>query len=108
MMMTVAETFENMQAYFNSSAAAGLNKTIQVDLSGDEGGKWAIKIANQMCELIPGGVDEPDLTLIMSDQNWLAIVERRLDPMNAFVTGKIKATGDLPLAMRVPNLFKWQ
>jgi putative sterol carrier protein len=106
--MTVAETFENMQTYFNPTAAAGLNKIIQVNLSGEEGGKWAIKIANQKCELLPGGVDKPDLTLTMSDQNWIAIVERRLDPMNGFVTGKIKAAGDMMLAMRIPNLFKWQ
>jgi putative sterol carrier protein len=53
-------------------------------------------------------VEKPDLTLSMSDENWLAVVERRLDPMNGFVTGKIKATGDMMLAMRIPNLFKWQ
>lgn len=106
--MTVAETFNNIQASFNSTAAAGLNKTIEVDLSGEEGGKWAIKIVNQTCEVIPGGVEKADLTLTMSDQNWLALVERRLDPMSAFVTGKIKATGDLPLAMRVSNFFKLQ
>jgi putative sterol carrier protein len=106
--MTIAETFESIPTKFNPSAAAGLNKIIQVNLSGDEGGKWAIKIVNQTCELIPGGVDKPDLTLAMSDQNWLALVERRLDPRTGFLTGKIKATGDLPLAMRIPNLFNWQ
>lgn len=106
--MTVAETFENMQKYFNPTAAAGLNKIIQINLSGEEGGKWAVKIANQTCQLLPGGVDKPDLTLSMSDQNWLAVVERRLEPMNGFATGKIKAAGDMMLAMRIPNLFKWQ
>ena len=107
-MLTVAETFESMQAHFNPTAAAGLDKVIQVNLSGDEGGTWAIKIANQACELIPGGIDKPDLTLTLSDQNWLALVERRLNPMSGFMTGKIKATGDLPLAMRMLNLFNLQ
>jgi len=107
-MPTVAETFENMQAHFNPGAAAGLDKTIQINLSGEQGGKWAIKIANQKCELIPGGVDQPDLTLTLSDENWLALIERRLNPMTAFMMGKIKATGELPLAMRVPNLFGMQ
>lgn len=106
--MTVAETFKNIQARFNPTAAAGLNKTIQVNLSGNEGGKWAIQIAHQTCELIPGGVDKPDLTLTMTDQDWLALIERRLDPMSAFVTGRLKATGDLQLAMRVSDLFNLQ
>ena len=106
--MTVAETFESIQARFNSTAAAGLNKTIQLNLSGEQGGKWAIKIANQKCDLIPGGVDKPDLTLTMSDQNWIALIERRLDPMNGFLTGKIQAAGDMTLVTRIPNLFKLQ
>ena len=103
--MTVLETFENMYAHFNPAAAAGLNKTIQINLSGEQGGKWAIRVANEACELIPGGVEKADLTLDMSDQNWLALVERRLNPMSGFMTGKIKATGELPLAMRMLNLF---
>jgi len=107
-MLTVAQTFQEMEAHFNSSAAAGLDKTIQINLSGEEGGQWAIKIANQAATLIPGGVDQPDLTLTMTDQNWLALVEGRLNPMTAFMMGQIKATGDLPLAMRVPNLFNLQ
>jgi putative sterol carrier protein len=107
-MPTVAQTFQEMQAHFNPAAAAGLDKTIQINLSGEQGGKWAIRIANQTFKLIPGGVDQPDLTLTMSDENWLALIERRLNPMTAFMMGKIKATGDLPLAMRVPNLFNMQ
>lgn len=107
-MPTVAETFQNMHAHFNPAAAAGLDKTIQINLSGEEGGKWAIKIVDQTFTLIPGGVDQPDLTLSMSDENWLALIERRLNPMTAFMMGKIKATGDLPLAMRVSSLFGMQ
>jgi putative sterol carrier protein len=55
--------------------------------------------------LISGGVEKPDLTLNVSDQDWLAIAEGKLDAMNAFMQGKVKATGDLMLAMRIPNIF---
>ena len=65
----------------------------------------AVKIANQTCEVIPGGVDNPNITLIMSDKNWLAIAEGKLDAMNAYMTGKVKVTGDMMLAMRIPQLF---
>jgi putative sterol carrier protein len=106
--MTVAETFETMKTLFNSAAAAGMNKTIQWNISGDEAGKWAFKIADQTCELIPGGVEKPDLMMIMSDKDWLAITEGRLDPMNAFMTGKIKTAGDMMLAMRLPQIFQAQ
>ena len=103
--MTVAETFETMKSLFNPTAAAGLNKTIQWNVSGEDAGKWAIQIANQTCEVIPGGVEKPDLTLSMSDKDWLALADGKLNAMQAFTTGKVKATGDLSLAMRINNIF---
>ena len=103
--MTVDETFKTMQTYFNPAAAAGFNKTIQWNISGEQAGKWAFKIVNQTCELLEGGADKADLTMSMSDQDWLAIAEGRLDPMNAFMTGKVKATGDIMLAMKIQQLF---
>jgi putative sterol carrier protein len=106
--MTVAEIFETMEKLFNPAAAAGINKTIQWNLSGDEAGKWAFKIANQTCELIQGGVEKPDLTMMMSDKDWIAIAEGKLDPMNAFMTGKVKTAGDMMLAMRLQQLFPTQ
>ena len=107
-MMTVAETFDHMQEYFNPAAASGLNKIIQLNITGDQAGVWAIKIVNQTCELIKGGVEKPDLTLTMSDQDWLAIVNQKLNAMNAFMGGKIKSSGDTMLAMKIPNLFKFK
>jgi putative sterol carrier protein len=107
-LMTVAETFETMQTLFNPAAAAGLNTTIQWDISGEQAGKWAFKFADQTSQLIPGGVEKPDLTMMMSDKDWLAIAEGKLDPMNAFVTGKVKTAGNVMLAMRLPQLFPTQ
>lgn len=103
--MTVAESFEQMATIFNPSAAAGMNKTLQWDITGDEAGVWAFKINNGTAELIRGGVEKPDITFHVSDKNWLSIAEGKLDAMNAFMTGKLKVTGDMMLAMRVPNLF---
>jgi putative sterol carrier protein len=103
--MTVADTFETMKSLFNPTAAAGLNKTIQWNISGEDAGKWAIKIVDQTCEVITGGVEKPDLTLSMSDKDWLAIADGKLNAIQAFTTGKVKAAGDLSLAMRVNNIF---
>ena len=103
--MTVAETFEIMKSIFNPAAAKGVNKTFQWNISGEQAGTWAVKVADQTCEIIPGGVEKPDMTLILSDQDWLSIAEGKLDPMNAFMTGKVKATGDMMLAMKMNQLF---
>ena len=103
--MKVAETFEAMQASFRPTAAAGLYKTFQWNISGSEAGEWAFKINNQTCELLPGGVENPDLTLMMSDADWLSMNEGQLDYMNAIATGRLQMAGDTMLAMRLPDLF---
>lgn len=103
--MTVDETFETMKRLFNPTAAAGFNKTIQWDIKGVQAGKWAFKIADRTCQLIKGGVDKAHLTMSMSDQTWLAIAEGKLDPVNAFTTGKVKMSGDMMLAMCLQHLF---
>lgn len=106
--MTVAESLESLKSLFNPGAAAGLNKTIQLAITGEHPVVNAIKIANQSCELLPGGVEKPDLTLTTSEQDWLAIAQGQLDAMNAFLSGKVKASGDMMLAMRIPQLFKFK
>src|SRR5712691_11938676 len=103
--MTVAETFEQMQTLFNPSAASGMNKTLQWNITGAEAGKYALQIANQKCELIPGGIEKPDMTLTVSDQDWLKIAQGQLDPVSAFMTGKVKVAGDMSLAMRLAQIF---
>src|SRR5947209_17647152 len=103
--MTVAESFEAMPSILNPAAAAGMNKVFQWNITGDEAGKWALQIANGEGKVIPGGVEKPDITFTVSDKDWLAITEGKLDPMNAFMTGKLKVAGDMMLAMKVPNLL---
>ena len=103
--MTVAESFEAMPTVLNSAAAAGMNKTLQWNITGEEAGVWALQINNGEGKIIPGGVEKPDITFTVSDKDWLAITEGKLDPMNAFMTGKLKVAGDMMLAMKVPNLF---
>ena len=103
--MTIAELFEQMPSVFNPAAAAGMNKTFQLNITGDEAGVWAFKINNGQGEVIPGGVEKPDVTFTISDKDWLAITEGKLDGMNAFMTGKLKVSGDMMLAMKLQNLF---
>ncbi len=103
--MTVPETFETMLTLFNPEAAKGVNKTIQWIITGEQAGKWAVRIANQHCELIPGGVEQADLTMTIKDTDWLAVADGKLDPLMAFIRRKVKTSGDTMLAMRVSAFF---
>ena len=103
--MTVNEAFEMLPDVLNREAAAGMSKTFQWNITGDEAGVWAFQIANGVGTLIRGGIEKPDVTFTVGDKNWLAIIGGKLDPMKAFMTGKLKVTGDMALALKMSQLF---
>ena len=104
-MTTVAEIFEAMPKIFNSAAAAGLTKSFQWNITGEETGVWDFNVVNGVGELVPGGVEKPDVTFTVSDKDWVALTEGKLDAQSAFFSGQLKIAGDMGLALRVPQLF---
>lgn len=73
--------------------------------SGDQAGLWAFEIADGVGPVVPGGVEQPDATFTTRDTTWIAIAEGRQDAMKAFMTGKLKVSGNMMLALKVPELF---
>jgi putative sterol carrier protein len=102
---TPSELFAAMPTNFDASAAGDMNATIQFDLSGDGGGIWAVAVADGKCSVTEGGVASPTLTIAMDAADFVALTHGELNPMNAFMSGKIKLQGDMGLAMKFQSLF---
>jgi len=102
---TVKEYFEMMPSQFNAEAAAGMTATYQFDVTGDGGGKWFAKIENGELAAGEGEAEDPNITITVSDSDWLDIVSGKLDGQMAFMTGKLKIKGDMSLAMKLKSLF---
>jgi putative sterol carrier protein len=99
------EAVSMMPEQFDPSKAKGVNGTIQLELTGEQSGTWAIKIADGDFELIEGGVESPTTTLTMGGEDFLGMVSGKLNPMAAFMQGKIKLQGDMGLAMKFQSIF---
>jgi putative sterol carrier protein len=102
---SVREIFTKMPGVFNRGAAAGLNAVIQFNIEGEEGGDWYAIIKDQTCTVSEGVHDSPTLSLRMADKNWIALCKGELNAVFAFMSGKLKAKGDIMLAQRLPKLF---
>ena len=50
-MPTVKETFDAMAGRFRAEKAAGVNATIQYDITGDQGGTWNAVIKDGACKV---------------------------------------------------------
>jgi putative sterol carrier protein len=102
---SVQEVFTNMSQVFNPSAAKGLNMVYQFHITGAQAGDWYVAIKDEQCQVAQGVNDSPNVTLTMVDVDWLAMSNGTLNGMTAFMTGKLKATGDIMAAQRIPSLF---
>ncbi|MEW6138313.1 MAG: SCP2 sterol-binding domain-containing protein [Thermodesulfobacteriota bacterium] len=102
---SVKEVFEKMPSVFNAAAASGLNMVFQFHITGGQAGDWNVVIKDSACQVNEGVHAAPTVSLTMADEDWLAMCNGQLDGMTAFMTGKLKATGDIMSAQRIPSLF---
>jgi len=105
-MPTVKETFDLMGTRFKAANAAGVNKTIQYDITGDGGGTWHAVIKDGTCTVNSGAASDPQLTVTMSSSDWLDMTAGKLNGQMAFMSGKLKLKGDMGLAMKLASLFQ--
>lgn len=104
---TVKEVFERMGQAFRPEKAAGLDVIFQYRISGSGGGQWYAAIKDAACEVAQGEHPEPTTTIIMSDEDFLALMQGKLNAMQAFTSGKLKIEGDLMKSQLIEKLFKF-
>ncbi|HEY1455222.1 MAG TPA: SCP2 sterol-binding domain-containing protein [Candidatus Dormibacteraeota bacterium] len=105
--LTPDQIVEALPKYFVPEKAGTTKATIQFDLSGQEAGKWWVKIHDGVAESGKGDPGEtPNLTLLADSSDWVKIMTAQLDPTAAFMQGKLKIKGDMGLAIKMQSLFK--
>ena len=102
---SVQEVFDVMPSHYLPDQAGNLRAVIQFDLSGEGGGQWFVTVGDRILNVQPGQSPTPNVTLITSAQSFLAIVNGELKPMAAFMQGKVRFTGDMPLLLKLQSIF---
>lgn len=101
----VKEVFSKMPGVFNPGAAQGMDAVFQFEITGEGGGNWNVIIKDGTCEIKEGTHASPSVTLTMSAETWLGMVNKEVNGMQAFMSGQLKASGDIMLAQRIEQLF---
>jgi putative sterol carrier protein len=100
-MVDLAQVTEHIRNAVGDNS--GLGKTVKLDL-GDAGKIFIDGAAS------PNSVsndDKPaDATVSISWDDFLALSEGKLDPMMAFMQGKLKIAGDMMIAQKLAPLLK--
>ena len=104
--MTPKDIFAEMPNQLDANAAKGMNSTIQFNLSGDNGGQWYVTIKDGKAEVHEGTAPSANMTMSMSAQDYVDMTTGKLNGQMAFMSGKLKISGDMGLAMKMQSLFK--
>lgn len=102
---TIQEVMAGLPGGFRADKATGVNAKVQFELTGEGGGTWTVIIADGKCSVQDGAAEAPNATISAAAADYVAITRGELDPMKAFMGGKLKVKGDMGLMMRFMQFF---
>ena len=105
--LTARKLIEDMPDTFRPERAGRASAVIQFRISGEGGGDWYVQIKDKTSTVTEGVTDVADATLQMSAGDYVALATGKLGGMTAFTSGRVKASGDLSLLMRMDSWFVW-
>lgn len=99
--------FKRIEAQINEEVLQRTNAIYQFNVKGEEAGIWFMDLKNAPGKCGQGEPENtPDATLTMDSKNFFLMFTGKLKPASAFMTGKLKISGDMQKAMKLEKLMK--
>ena len=102
---TPQEVFDGMRQSFQANKAKGVHARYQWELSGPNGGEWWIDVNDGTYKMGKGKIDNPSVTFVTSDKDWVALSNGTLGGKWAFFTGRLKIRGSQSVAKKLDEIF---
>jgi putative sterol carrier protein len=102
---TPQEVFDSMRGSFQPARAKGVHARYQWDLSGPQGGQWWIDVEDGKYKMGKGKIDNPSVTFVAKDKDWVAVSNHQMGGTWAYLTGRLKIRGDQGLARKLGEIF---
>jgi predicted lipid carrier protein YhbT len=102
------EVFSRFPALFRADRAGSTSAVIHWNIADRPGGgedTYELVIDNGVCTVANPPEHEPKLSVTLGAVDFLKVAAGTANPVMMFMTGKLKARGDLGLAANIANLF---
>jgi putative sterol carrier protein len=103
---TINDLIDLLCRSFLADRATGVDTSIQAHLTGEKGGDYGLVIKDQTCTVTPGTLPVASVKVEAAAQDVLDMYEGKLDPMKAFMQGKLRINGDKAMALKLTTLFR--
>jgi putative sterol carrier protein len=105
-LLSPREVLDHLPDHFLPEKAGDARATVHLELTGVHAGQWTVRVAEGRCEVRDGFQGTPDLTLQADGSDYVQIMEGTLNPVAAFMQGRVKFSGDLTVALRMQGWFR--
>ena len=102
---TPQQVFDGMRQSFQAQKAKGVHARYQWELSGPNGGQWWIDVNDGTYKMGKGKIDNPSVTFVTSDKDWVALSNGTLGGKWAYFTGRLKIRGSQSVARKLDEIF---
>jgi len=100
------QVFEGMRQAFDPAKAAGQAAVVQYEIAAPDGPRqFLMRVADGRCQIERGSAEHPRVTIRIGLADFLRLVAGRLNGMQAFMSGKLKVSGDLFFAQTYQAWF---
>jgi putative sterol carrier protein len=89
---------------FNPNKTKGVDVTVQINITGPNGGDWTVIIKDQKIEVKEGMHPSPTLLINMAEPDYMDVVNGKMSGEKAFMTGKLQFKGNIALALRLRDM----
>jgi len=102
---SIKDFFLSLPGQLDKEAAEDVEAVYQFDLSGPQGGQYVLTVRNGTCQVSEGRHEDPHVTLSMAGEDCIKVLNGQLGGPAAAMSGRLKVSGDLGLAMQLRALF---
>jgi len=83
---------------------ANLDAVFQFELTATNGGTFHARVADGKAEVVEAAHDNPNVTIIISLEDFDKMIDGKLNATSAFMSGKLKVKGDMAMAMKLQSI----
>ena len=99
------EVFRAMRGVFQVEKAKGVHIRYLFHLTEPQGGDWWIIVNDGKVTMGKGTIEKPDCTISCTGADWVALDNETLGGTRAYLTGRLRISGDRNLARKLNDLF---
>lgn len=106
--MTYEEIFSKTKDELSAADVSAVKEhlAVEVDITGEGAGAFYIEVKDGKADIQPYEYYDRDCKLVTSGESFLEIVDGKLDPKKAVLTGKLKVEGSVEKALEFAKIVE--